>query len=448
MSLLPMAIVDALAGKISRTITPALQLALKELTDHAPAAKPLGSFFQRMTNPQSGGGSSSERGSSSPSPAKLPSASGGGSSSERGSSSPSPAKLPSAISRAVNTPQQQEKPQRPEKPKPFSREAISKLVVEAEKRSEVDQQKSGQSFWQRGWGALQNGQKRSASSRAARLTTIAAKRLASAKRAVRVSNQNRDQPGWHPAKHGNLLANKNSAAQKLAQATALQARSTIMGALSSGRVASGLVNLASKIPMLASRLAVPAAVAYAAIKAPFAIAKMNDNRIESLRDSARYNSRIQSALASYDVKTHNIAALNARDTAPSTEFLVNQQNKLRDTLRPFQAAMSDAANYTQGGLAWVATKFFEGHQLQFDLAAAAKKTAEDALQGNPTDPIKNFNKIRADRDKKRAEDEKIQSQQFSDIFGALAKGALSDQQMNLDNARFNNVTVQPLRPIL
>ncbi len=411
MSLLPMAIVDALAGKIARTITPTLQSALRDITDHKPIGNSGPSLFQRLTAPILGGGSSN----------------GGG------SSSPAPAKLPTAISRIMNP--------------PLEKSVVNKFIAAAEKRSAIDQQKSGQSFWKRGWGTLQNGQKRSTASRAARLTTIAQRRLSTAKKAVSASNKNRNSPGWHPAAHGQLLANKNAAAQKLAQATAIQAKSTFAGALSSGRVAIGLSNLASKIPMLAARLALPAAIVTAAVRAPFQLAKMNDARLETLRESARYSSRIQAAFAKYDVKTENIKALNARDTAGSTEFLIDQQNKLRTTLRPFQAAAGTIINSAQGGITWALRKGIESQQAELDLIAAGIRSGQDALQGKVPNPGKHLVDIANERLKAAAGDEKVQSQEFSNVFKAFSEGIVPQQQNGLANARFNNVTIPPLRKI-
>src|SRR6478736_8572775 len=116
MNLLPPAIIEALAGKIARSITPTLQASLKELASNV-SHPPTKSFIQRLIpKSDTGQGGSQNAGRSSPTVTRLPPAAS------------SQDKLAPAV--------------------------IKQMVSIAQKRASVDQKQSGQSWWRRGWGTL------------------------------------------------------------------------------------------------------------------------------------------------------------------------------------------------------------------------------------------------------------------------------------------------------
>lgn len=416
MNLFPPSIIEAIAGKIARAIGPTLQSTLAQFASESPVPKSSLPMSLRGKSKESQPNSVLSRLGD-----MISGKTDQGGRSQSSGSSPAKAALPPAVT--------------------------AKLITQAQQKTAPQQ--SNQSWWKRGWNAMQS-RKPSASFRAARLTTIAAKRLATAKKAVKTSNANKNSPGWHPAAHGALLAAKNAAQQKLAQATQLQAKTTLMGSIASGRVAAGLGNLASKIPLLAAKFAGPVGAAITAAGAPFALSRMNDSRIESRRELARYSGQLSAAFAKYDTKTENLKALNARDQSSSTAYLIDQQNQLRTSLRPYQSMFSDLVNDAQGFATAGLNKLIQLDEMKQDAQMALFNEIKDIIPGmggdGKFDFQGEFNKRQAARKKQRDDDEKVQGQQFTETMAGWANSLLGDQN-GLLNARWNNVTKPSLRKI-
>ncbi len=258
-----------------------------------------------------------------------------------------------------------------------------------------------------------NDAKKPAWMRAARLKVIAQKRLQQASAAVKSSLTSKGKPGWHPAAHGKLLAAQRAAKQRLAQATGLQAKATNLGANAANKVAAGLATLALKIPMLAMRAAGPAAAVAGVARLPFWLAAHNDARIGSLRQRGDYNGRVAASMARYDESRANIRALSARDTAGSTDFLVQEQIKLANTLRPIQNALTNAANNVLGygarGVTNVAAGVNEGANWFGAFAAAG----EQWMNGQGFNPNKIKDQMDKDARDQVERDKKVQSRTFT-----------------------------------
>ena len=314
------------------------------------------------------------------------------------------------------------------------------LIDAATRQAGKDQAKAGQAWWSRGWGnkPTATGARPSARSRAARLTVMAQRRYQAADRAVKASNAaKKSGRGWHPAAHGQALAARNAAAQKLAQATQLQAKTTLVGSAASGRVAAGLMTLAKGLPQLASKLALPASAAVAVAKVPWQIKAMNDDRIQTMREGAKYNGGVAAAIARYDAKTENLKALNARDTASSTGWLVTEQNRLRTTLRPLESMATNAMNNVMAG----GTRILNDQALAFENNVAAMTGASqmlfDSLSKGRLPSLKDIGDAAMqgvkDKDAQKIENEKVQSNQFGQHLGGWAQ-----TMANKQDARFNN----------
>jgi len=258
-----------------------------------------------------------------------------------------------------------------------------------------------------------NAAKRPTWMRAARLKVIAQKRLQQATAAVKSSLASKGKPGWHPAAHGKLLAAQRAAKQRLAQATGLQAKATNLGAAAANKVAAGLATLALKIPMLAMRAAGPAAAVAGVARFPFWLAAHNDARIGALRQRGDYNGRVAASMARYDESRANIRALSARDTAGSTDFLVQEQIKLANTLRPIQNALTNAANNVLGygarGVTNVAAGVNEGANWFGAFAAAG----EQWMNGQGFNPNKIKDQMDKDAKDQVERDKKVQSRTFT-----------------------------------
>lgn len=310
------------------------------------------------------------------------------------------------------------------------------------------------SWWQRGWANNKGGRagnaggKRSAFVRSARLQALSQARFSKADRAARTYlKQKGSNPNWHAAKMGQLLASRRSAKRRLGQVAGLQAKATQLGAAASSRVAAGLASLAGKLPMLATRLALPVSLAVAVAKLPFQLSKMNDSRIESLREGTKYNGRLAAAFARYDAKTENLKALSARDTAGSTSWLIDQQNEFRSNLRPIRDLFTNAMNSGLGAGTWALNRFADYERGKVLAGQAVWKEIEDMRNGkgfNPADFLQNFKDLLAKDAAKKAADEKVVSQQFTSNLGGWSDAMRVD---GLQNNRFNNVIKRPIPPL-
>jgi len=329
------------------------------------------------------------------------------------------------------------------------------------------------SWWQRGWGNqsgssqsgsgssngnpsfLQRmlsrftGRKKSAITRAARLKVLTQKRFAAADRAVKASNKNRGSSTFSDAAHGQLLAKRRAAAQKLAQATGLQARATSLGALASGRVAGGLMSLASKIPMLArfaGPVGVGASIGVALAKLPFTISRMNENRLQSQREGANYSGQLANAFAKLDLQKELNKANTARETAGSTSWLADEQRNLSKTLQPIQSKLTDAWNNLQAFGTSVLNEELKRGQEKINWAGAVIAEAEEAWKngrlptwGGLKDKKEGADKIREEAEKAR---EKFHETAFGNVTGAWATTIDHKKE-----ARQNNRPKQPIKPI-
>jgi len=293
------------------------------------------------------------------------------------------------------------------------------------------------------------GGKKSAITRAARLKVLTQKRFAAADRAVKASNKNRGSSTFSDAAHGVLLATRRAAAQKVAQATALQARATSLGAVMSGRVAGGLMSLASKIPMLA-RFAGPvgigASIGVAMAKLPFTLSRMNENRLQSQREGANYSGQLANAFAKLDLQKELNKANTARETAGSTSWLAEEQRKLSMTLQPIQSKLTDAWNNVQAFGTSVLNEELKRGQEKINWAGAVIAEAEEAWKngrlptwGGLKDKKEGADKIREEQAKAR---EKFHETVFGNVTGAWA--AAIDHKKE---ARTNNKPKPPIPPI-
>jgi hypothetical protein len=294
----------------------------------------------------------------------------------------------------------------------------------AENQSSSETPSASQDWRKTGWGNRSPGgqkAKRFSIGRAARLKWIAQRRLQQASAAVKASSMGRNLPGWHASTHAQLVARRRAATQRLDQATTLQARATNFGAVASGRVAHGLAALAGKLPGLAFRLASPNGIASTLARLPLILSKLNDTRIASLRAGrGDYNGQMAAAFAKYDLKTENIKALNARDTQASTNWLIDEQNKLRTALRPFQVMTQNAFNNVQAGTTMALRKTGEGISEATKWIGSAVAEGENYLNGKGF-RFDRMRQIKEQVDKDAAarikEEEKVFDRQFTNHLG-------------------------------
>lgn len=322
----------------------------------------------------------------------------------------------------------------------LSQETVNRVVQTARKVSASDQAESGQSWWKRGWSRL-SGTKPNAVSRASRLTVKATKRLSRADKAVRGSAKNKGLPGFNEYAHGQLLAGRRAAQQRLAQAIGLQAKAMGLGAGASGKVASGLMTLASKIPNLIGPVALATTAGVAIAKLPFMLSHWNDNQIESQRENARFSPVTAGAFARYDERSLQLKSLTARDTEKTTSRLVDEQNKLRSSLRPVLSAIENVKNFS---LSQWTKKLNENITLAGLTAdwfkAAGQEMAEKGLAGINNEGIAN-RAVKNIMDRQK-EDELTQSKEITQQFEAWVSGLDAVQ-----NARINNVPKRSLPPM-
>ncbi len=312
--------------------------------------------------------------------------------------------------------------------------------------AERDREDYGQQWWKRGFGNGTKGTpKRSRFTRSARLQTKAQKRLDNAIRTRDTLGGKIGTSSYNEAAHKQAIASVKAAQERLGQATGLNAKATTMGAGASTKVAEALGRLGGGLIGL-GKLGWPVAMASFVARTPWIVRDLNDARINSLRHRGDHMGENAAAMTIFDKMTAQLAAKQVKDTAESTQWLVDEQNKLRRNLQPIGAKIENAVNGAMGIIPAAINGWVEGHKILVDETQAADElTKEGLIRG------RNFMAWNKDEEKlvqKRANEiaQKRADQQNEPINKAFAANIYGwvDAINYKQDARRNNLPKKPL----
>lgn len=317
-------------------------------------------------------------------------------------------------------------------------------------RAEKDRQQFGQQWWKPGFGnGSAGGPKRTRFARAARLRTKAQARLNSALKAKNTIASKVGSAGYDPQRHRLATMAAKAAQERLGQATALDARATFATAGASGKVADALRGLGTGIVGMGVRMALPATLAAAVLRMPWMLRDAGVARIAALRSQGgEHRGQMAAAALSYDLMTDRLNARQTRETAASTQWLVDENNKLRQNLQPIASAATNILNNTIAGTTWLADKGIEAAQREADTKLAWVAELENAVKEfrlpNPGNVVKIADemKVMREEERKRSEDTDKHMSMNEQIKGWV--DVFRDQNGKLDDARVNAIPFKPL----